>query len=71
MSEQKLKPYLVTVREISYSTYRVHAESKDDAMENYLDGDYIDNSWTTLEADPIRATLDRWADNSDAEGGAL
>lgn len=67
MSEQKLKPYLVTVREISYSTYRVRAESKDDAMNNYLNGDFIDDSWTKLEADPI----DAWADNGDAEGGAL
>jgi hypothetical protein len=53
--EDKMKKYYVRVYIKSIETYEVEAENEEEAMENYGDGEYVDNSLDILDQNAISA----------------
>ena len=49
------KTWIVTVKETVLSTYAVKAPSAEKAMEQWEDGSLIENAYTTLEAEAVKA----------------
>ncbi len=50
-----MKTYIVTVEVRTIELYEVEAETADDAMELWQDGELLEQDFSRLEAEPLKA----------------
>ena len=50
-----MKTYRVTVRQTTLEFYQVRARSREEALENWCEGDFVGCDDTHLDSNPIKA----------------